>query len=203
MTVPYEESGRREQKGRTRRLLVEATRQLLASGVTPRVEDSAAEAGISRTTAYRYFPTQRELLLAAYPEIEQGTLLPAGAPDDPAERLDKVMTELTRFNLEHEAQLRAALRLSLEGGGHEKPFLRKGRAIGWIEEALSPLHTSGVDVKRLAITIRAATGIEALIWLVDIAGVPRSQVAQRMRWTARALLHYALEDHLRGKHKRT
>jgi AcrR family transcriptional regulator len=83
MAVPYEESGRREQKSRTRLALVDATRRLLERGVTPRVEDSAAEAGISRTTAYRYFPTQRDLLLAAYPQIEQRTLLPDDAPGDP------------------------------------------------------------------------------------------------------------------------
>ncbi len=193
MTVPYEESGRREQKSRTRKALVDATRRLLASGTTPKVEDSAVEAGISRTTAYRYFPTQRALLLAAYPEIEQRSLLPDSPPSDPEERLDLTIIGLTKFNLDHEPQLRAALRLSL-ADGHEKPLLRKGRAIGWIEEALAPLHTSSVDVKRLAIAIRAATGIEALIWLVDVARIPRAQVTDLMRWTARALLQAALAD---------
>lgn len=193
MTVAYEESGRREQKSRTRRALVDATRRLLASGATPKVEDSAAEAGISRTTAYRYFPTQRDLLLAAYPEIEQRSLLPHDAPADPAARLELTITELTRFNLDHEPELRAALRLSLVEG-HEKPLLRKGRAIGWIEEALAPLRDSGVDVGRLAIAIRAATGIEALIWLVDVARTPRQKVAELMTWTARALLEAALAE---------
>lgn len=193
MTVPYEESGRREQKSRTRRALVEATRRLLASGVTPKVEDSASEAGISRTTAYRYFPTQRDLLLAAYPEIERRSLLPDDAPDDAEERLDLVMKAFTRFTIEHEPQLRAALRLSLEDG-HEKPLLRKGRAIAWIEDALAPLRGSGVDVPRLAIAIRAATGVEALVWLTDVAGLSRPQAAEMMRRIARALLRDALSS---------
>lgn len=204
MTVPYEDSGRREQKSRTRRALVEATRRLLASGMTPQVEDSATEAGISRTTAYRYFPTQRDLLLAAYPEIEQKSLLPDDAPDDPEERLDLAIVALTRFNLEHEPQLRAALRLSL-GDNTEKPLLRKGRAIGWIEDALAPLRGSGVDVPRLAIAIRAATGIEALVWLLDVAGYSRRQATELLRWSARSMLRAALAEKngLRVKDRRS
>ena len=193
MAVPYEESGRREQKSRTRLALVDATRRLLERGVTPRVEDSAAEAGISRTTAYRYFPTQRDLLLAAYPQIEQRTLLPDDAPGDPETRLDMTVAALTKFNFEHEPQLRAALRLSLVDGA-DKPFLRRGRAITWIEDALLPLRGTGVDVSRLAIAIRAATGIEALIWLLDVAGLSRTRAAEMVRWSARALLRAAIAE---------
>ena len=79
MGVPYEATGRREQKGRTREALVAATRELMASGVTPTVEEAAATARISRTTAYRYFPNQRALLLAAHPQIQHRSLLPEDA----------------------------------------------------------------------------------------------------------------------------
>ena len=42
----------------------------------------------------------------------------------------------------------------------------------WIEEALSPLQPGMLasDVHRLAIAIRSGIGIEALVWLTDIAG---------------------------------
>ena len=40
--------------------------------------------GISRTTAYRYFKNQAELLAAAHPEIHLASLLPAKPPADPA-----------------------------------------------------------------------------------------------------------------------
>ena len=69
VTMPYESSGRTAQKSRTRLALVVATRELLAAGLTPKVEDAAERAGISRTTAYRYFPNQRSLLMAAHPTI--------------------------------------------------------------------------------------------------------------------------------------
>lgn len=197
MEVPYEASGRREQKARTRVALVEATRRLLADGVAPTVEEAAATAGISRTTAYRYFPSQRALLLAAHPEIDQVTLLPADAPDDdvPA-RLDLVLSELARINLDWEPELRTALRLALEPARAQpgSTVLRQGRAIGWLEDALSPLRRTrpDVDVHRLAVAIRAATGIESLIWLVDIARLPRAEAIELQHWSARALLAGAL-----------
>ena len=66
MSTPYEATGRTEQKRRTRDVLVAAARDLVASGITPTVEQAAAAAVISRPTAYRYFPNQRTLLAAAY-----------------------------------------------------------------------------------------------------------------------------------------
>ena len=41
-SIPYESTGRTDQKARTRKLLVAATRQLLAKGTTPTVEQAAA-----------------------------------------------------------------------------------------------------------------------------------------------------------------
>jgi AcrR family transcriptional regulator len=193
MGVPYELSGRREQKGRTREALVTATRRLLAEGTTPTVEDAAAAARISRTTAYRYFPNQRSLLLAAHPQIQHRSLLPTDAPSDVDSRLELVMREFTGITVEWEPQLRASLRLSLEPHA-EQPVLRQGRAIGWIEDALAPLRASHptLDVHRLAVAMRSATGIESLVWLTDIAGLNRDEAAEVMRWSARAMLHAAL-----------
>src|SRR6187200_2925964 len=80
MSIPYERTGRTNQKARTRASLLEATRALLAEGVTPTVEQAADRAAISRTTAYRYFATQRVLLTAVFPEIAERSLLNADAP---------------------------------------------------------------------------------------------------------------------------
>ena len=61
MAIPYESTGRTRQKARTRAAMVAATRELLAEGVAPTVEQAAERAAVSRTTAYRYFPNQRAL----------------------------------------------------------------------------------------------------------------------------------------------
>lgn len=195
MSVPYESGGRHQQKARTRQALISATRELLTQGAIPTVEQAAAAAGISRTTAYRYFPNQRTLLLAAHPETQQQSLLPEDAPSDPQARLDLVMEAFTRITVEWEPQLRTSLRLSLEPAPDaDQPVLRGGRAIGWIEHALAPLCETNpeIDVHRLAVAIRSASGIEALIWLTDVAGLSREEAVETMRWSARALLQAAL-----------
>jgi len=195
MAVPYEQGGRSGQKARTRAALVEATRRLVAGGAMPTVDDVAEAAGISRTTAFRYFPNQRALLLAAHPQTELSSLLADDAPDDPVARLDLVLDEfLLGITLGWEPQLRTSLRLSLEPGA-DLPPLRGGRAIGWIRDALAPLRRTHprLDLDRLAVAIRSATGIEALVWLTDVAGLPREDAAALMRWTAHAQLRSAIE----------
>ncbi len=198
MSTPYEQNGRVQQKLRTRDALIAAARDLVAEGVTPTVEAAAETASISRTTAYRYFPNQRTLLAAAHPETSAATLLPENPPDDAASRLDLVMDEFVRVVLETESQQRTMLRLSLEATPAERAELplRQGRAIKWIEDALAPLRPtmSDADVHRLALAIRSATGIEAFVWLVDVAGLSRDAAADLMRWSARAMLQSATAD---------
>jgi AcrR family transcriptional regulator len=196
MSISYERTGRTRQKARTRAAVVDAARELLARGENPNVEEAAAVAGVSRATAYRYFPNQRSLLLAAHPEIEAEALLGADAPADPQERLDRTIRELVRLTLETEPELRTMLRLSLEPGPKEELLLRQGRAIGWIEEALRPLgdRLTRSASRRVVLAIRSACGIEALVWLTDVAGLSREEAAGLMRWSALALLRAALEE---------
>jgi AcrR family transcriptional regulator len=198
MSIPYELNGRTGQKRRTRDALIAAARQLVAEGATPTVEAAAEAASISRATAYRYFPNQRALLVAAHPETAAESMLPDDAPDDVATRLDLVIDAFTRMIVDTEAQQRTMLRLSLEADPVEQSQLplRQGRAIKWIEEALAPLGTdmSEAEIHRLALAIRSATGIEALAWLTDVAGLSRRDATDLMRWSARALLQSALAE---------
>lgn len=164
--------------------------------MTPTVEETAEAASISRTTAYRYFPNQRALLVAAYPETQAQTLLPDGIGDDPRARLEAVVAAFTQTIVESEPQQRTMLRLSLDPDRSEPLLLRQGRAIRWIEEALAPCRAqmSEADLRRLVLAIRSATGIEALVWLTDIAGLSRSEAVDLMRWSAGALLDSALAE---------
>ena len=196
MSIAYELAGRTRQKQRTRLALVDAARSIVAAGSTPTVEDAAAAAGVSRTTAYRYFPNQRALVVAAHPEIDARSLLPAEVPDDVGARLDAVIDAFTRQIVDNELQQRTMLRLSLEpASGDGELLLRQGRAIGWIEEALEPLgpEVSEAELHRLVIAIRSAVGIEALVWLTDVAELSRDDARELMRWSAQAMLRAALE----------
>jgi AcrR family transcriptional regulator len=198
MSIPYELTGRTRQKQRTRGALLDAAREMVTQGQTPTVDEAAAKASVSRTTAYRYFPNQRALLVAAHPEIEARSLLPETAPSDVATRLDAVVTAFLDLIVDTEAQQRTMLRLSLDPdpSHHGELPLRKGRAIGWIGEALSPLRgvMSDRDLRRLIFAIRSAAGIEALVWLTDIAGLSRKEAVELMRWSTDALLRSALAE---------
>jgi AcrR family transcriptional regulator len=197
-SIPYELTGRTHQKSRTRNALIAAARGLLAEGLALTVEKAADRAAISRTTAFRYFPNQRALLIATYPKIAEQSLLGAAPSNDPIARLDAVTAEFTRQVLEYEPELRAQLHLSLEPGSRkpDRLPLRQGRGIAWIEEALRPLGKviPKRERRRLVLAIRATLGIEALVWLTDVAGVSRKEAVDIMRSSARTLLRSAIAD---------
>ena len=126
-STPYELTGRTQQKSRTRAAMLAATRELLAEGATVTVEMAAERAAISRTTAYRYFPNQRALLLASYPGLDAQSLLDADAPSDAPARLELVTEAIGRQLLEREPEMRAMLRLSLEPApAHRRPAAAHG-----------------------------------------------------------------------------
>jgi AcrR family transcriptional regulator len=177
--------------------MVAAAREFLTEGVTPTVEQAAQRAGVSRTTAYRYFANQRALLIASYPELAATSLLDGDAPADPVDRLDVVTENIARQILEHEPELRSMLRLSLEPDvTPERLPLRRGRALGWIEDALSPLRQRipEAELRRLALAIRATIGIEPLVWLTDVGGLSTEQACDVMRSSARAVLQAKLTE---------
>lgn len=189
MSTSWEERGRARQKQRTREALVAAARALVADGVVPTVDAVAERSGVSRTTAYRYFPNQPSLLAVAHPEVRAASLLTRPDEVDVAKRLDDVLSQFAKLIVETEPQQRAMLRLSLTPESGELP-LRQGRAIGWIAEAVEPLRgeLSGKELHRLVLAVRATVGIEALVWLVDVAGLSRPQAVRLMRRSAAALL---------------
>jgi AcrR family transcriptional regulator len=198
MSISYEGTGRTGQKARTRAALVAAARQLLAEGTTPTVEQAATAASIARATAYRYFPNQRALLTATFPEIAESSLLGESPPADAEARLDIVVDVIARQALEHEPELRNMLRLSLEPDPAKRgdlPF-RTGRRVVWVGDALAPLRgrLPEPQLQRLVHAIAAAVGIDALVWLTDIAGVSREEAVDVMRWSARALLRAAVTE---------
>jgi AcrR family transcriptional regulator len=195
-TVPYEQTGRVNQKARTREALVDATRELLAEGTQPTMEAAAARASMSRTTAYRYFPSTRALLVATYPHIEQESLLDADAPDEPLARLEAVVDNHMRRILTFEREQRTVLRLSLEPD-HSRALtlpMHRGMRIGWIEDALAPLRgrLEADQLRRLVLGIGATIGIEAFVWLTDIAKLSGEDAVAVMRSNAIALLCSAI-----------
>jgi AcrR family transcriptional regulator len=204
MTVPRQgkssETGRVNQKRRTRGAIVDAAKALLQQGVTPTVADAAEAALVSRTTAYRYFPTQESLLLelSMHLDVEDIEALVA-EPVDAEGALDRVLDVLDRFNRHvraEERQYRTALGvyqdLWLEAitRGDDAPVVREGRRGRWLETSLAPLadDVPPADLERLIRALSMVTGPEAMIVLYDVCHLAGEDALDVSRWAARVLL---------------
>ena len=91
------------------------------------------------------------------------------------------------------------LRLSLEPGpcaARRPARSATGRRIVWVADALAPLRDrlGEPELERLVHAIAATVGIDALVWLTDIAGLSREEACGVMRWSALGLLDAALRD---------
>jgi len=48
------------------------------------------------------------------------------------------------------------------------------------------------ELQRVVFAVRATSGIEALVWLTDIAGLTSAEAVALMRWTAQAIFERSL-----------
>jgi len=205
--APATPTGRERQKGRTRKALLAAAIDLLAAGQTPSITEVADAAEISRRTAYRYFPTQEQLLVEAAleglrPGIVHAVETPDnGQPDDVAARLDRTVLALQRGAVANEQLLRTMIRLtvsrqpSTDDGGVTEP--RRGyRRIEWIELALAPVRKElgKKRFERLVSALTVCLGIDALIVLRDLRGLSEAEAEAVSLWTARTLLRGSLAE---------
>ena len=189
------------QKRRTRAAIVDAARAILDRGETPTVSQVADEALMTRTTVYRYFPTQESLLLelsvsASVDEIEE---LLARPPDGSAPR-DRVIELVEAFNhyiAENETLSRTAQRHYLDtwlaaersGDGHDAQ-MREGRRLHWLSAILEPVGDEVPDAerKRLEAALCLTMGGETHVVLRDVCHLDADEAAAVARWAAEALL---------------
>src|SRR5690606_7597149 len=187
---------------RTRETLLKCAMRLVGSGRLPSVAEVAIGAGVSRATAYRYFPT-RGKLISAVVEESLGPVRQA-ASDDP-DGLARIRTlfdqTFPRFR-NFEPQLRAALQLALEhqalehaGLLEEEPF-RRGHRRRILAETAAPLERvlGARRFDRLLKAISLVYGIESYVVLKDIWGCGDAEIARVARWTADALVAAALRE---------
>ena len=203
----FESSGRVNQKRRTRAAIVASARSILDRGETPTVAQVADEAQMTRTTVYRYFPSQESLLVELsismdideeFAQLLDGPL--DGAP--PQERLAGVVDALNRYIADHEVLYRTAQRHYLDtwlaaeraGEGHDRQ-VREGRRLQWISAALAPLGDTLADPeqRRLEAALCLVMGGEAFTVLRDVCRLDPDEAIATANWAARALLAAALQ----------
>lgn len=202
-------SERPNQKRRTRKDLLQAAARLMKLGRSPSLEEIAAEALVSRATAYRYFASADAVMVEATLDMavpEAGELFRGGPAADPVARLERVDTMLHDMTLANETALRLMLVHSLqrgikgEGGGDGDLPARQNRRTPLIEAALAPARGqfTPAALKTLSRALALVIGTEAMVVTKDVLQLDDAEARKVKRWAIRALVEAARRPAVTG-----
>ena len=177
-------------KSRTRDAILTGARTLMARGEQITVAAAAAEQGISRATAYRYFSDPAVLAAEAglavevspYEDVVEGAMTPRT-------RTLAVSRYIFDLSIRHEAAFRQFLARNLDAWATNQTRERRGaRRVDMFNAALKGANVTGARKTRLVAALSTATGSEAMIGLYDIAKVDQKTAEKIVIETAEALL---------------
>src|SRR5918998_2053751 len=152
MDTPRQEKKERDfsnVRRRTRGAMIDAATRLVREGASPSVTEVADAAGVSRATAYRYFPTQESLLAEVIVPDLEAALAAEALPEDLESRFGAAFAPIWSSYIEHEAAYRTMLRRGLErppgesierGEAEEVGSIRAGRRVGGVRKAIDATH---------------------------------------------------------------
>lgn len=197
-----EESGRWQQRRRTRKDLLHAADTLMKQGKKPTLEEIADEADVSRATAYRHFANVDALVLEAGLDV----VVPTAADvfggmqsDDPAARLERVDTALHQMIADNEVQMRLMLANALQQRAKRETAdipVRQDRRTPLIEAALAPARArfKPADLEKLSAAMALVVGPEAMVVFRDVLRMDDAKAQKVRRWAIRALVDAATKD---------
>lgn len=194
------EAPRDPRRGRTFQLLMQHAARLISEERIPSVAEVALKAGVSRATAYRYFPSRSKMIGAVVAQVLAPVRDFRSEDGDAAVRVREVFGRTLPLLVKFEPHWRAALQLSLEhhaleraGRLEEEPF-RRGNRREILARALEPLRhqLTKQQYDRLILAISLIYGIEPFIVLKDIWGCSDAQVKATMNWVLEAIIAAAV-----------
>jgi AcrR family transcriptional regulator len=185
--------------------MIEAATQLVRDGTSPSVTEVADAAGVSRATAYRYFPTQESLLAEVIVPDLEAALAAQALPKDLESRFGAAFTTIWSSNILHEVAYRTILRRGLErppgesieqGETEEAGSIRAGRRVRWLRNALEPARKrmDEESFERLVAAMCLCVGIESVVVLRDVCGLKANEAEEVARWAAFTLLRASLGE---------
>ncbi|MEW1641076.1 TetR/AcrR family transcriptional regulator [Streptomyces sp. NPDC091219] len=198
MATAQTDTGRSNQKKRTRTAIVEAARGLIGSGGEVTMPEVARAALVSEATAYRYFPDLPSLIgeaLAGVWPDPIDALAPVADSRDPVERIAFACEFLLRGILARQGGVRAMMSATIVRP--DTANMRPGIRFGLIDHALSPLAatlgTTDPDaLTQLKRSLAVVMGADALFTLTDLLNLsPDEAVASAVR-TATTLTEAAV-----------
>jgi len=190
-------------RARMKKVMLDTAMELMERGLIPSVSEVAEAAGVSRATAYRYFPSQAAMIQEAVGEALGPILNWHSDTADVEERVAELIGFAYPRLETYETTLRAALQLAIaqwaqqQAGtlGEEPPIVR-GHRKQLLAEALAPLkgamRRSAFD--RLTQSLSLIFGTEALVVLKDIWGLDGNEARRTAVWAANALVRAAIAE---------
>ena len=199
----YDSFGRMNQKRRTRAALMTAAAEFVRRGETPSILQVADAALVSKSTAYRYFPSQEALLAEALLDVVnqaelEAVYAAARTPGPAAVRLDAVVQADHALVVKHEAAFRTAVRAMMAPRPDDPAEVprRPGNRLRYLAEALAPLddRLGPERLQRLVMALAMCVGMESIMVMLDICGLTPAAAEAVKRWAAAALLQAALDE---------
>ncbi len=209
MTASYESFGRTNQKTRTRAAIKAAAVELMKNGETPSMTQIAEAAIVSKSTAYRYFPSQEVLIAeimldAALGEDLEAVYTAAKTQGTPAARLAAVIQTDHTIVIKHENAFRKLLRVVLTSYADDIFEIprRPGNRLRYLAEALAPLkgQFDGEQFERLVMALSLCVGVESIVVMKDVCGLKPEEAERTKLWAANALLQAMLQESGFAKH---
>jgi len=189
-------------RDRTYRRLLAAAIALVGRGRVPSVAEVALKAGVSRATAYRYFPSRSQLISTVVAESLGPVRRYRPQAADGSQRIRELFSKTFPRFKEFEPHMRAALQLSLEHESLERAGLldekayRRGFRRRLLRRAAAPLkeQLGNKRFNRLLKALSVVYGIEPYVVLKDIWETGDREIEAITTWMVDALLDAALRD---------
>lgn len=199
----YADTGRTNQKQRTRQALIAKATELMRQGSIPTVAEVAEAALVSKSTAYRYFPSQELLLVEVrLNEVVKDDIAALYAaserPGTPQQRLDAIIRSEFAMNLRHEDVIRRAVAASMvrDAPDSAERVRRPGNRLRYMAQALDAVRNDlgEAHFERLLQALAMCMGMESMTVLKDICGLTNDEAEAVKLWATRALLDASLRE---------
>ncbi|MFN0183148.1 MAG: TetR/AcrR family transcriptional regulator, partial [Aquabacterium sp.] len=183
-------------------LLSTAVALIREQGRMPSVAAVATRAKVSRATAYRYFGSRSALGTAVIDASLESVRGFSSSDPDARGRVRELFRRSLPLFRESEAELRAALQMSLEHWGLERAGLleeepyRRGHRVRLLDHALAPMDAELPPATRLRLhrALSVLFGIESFVVLTDIWQLSDRELERVCMWMVEALLEAALRE---------
>ena len=192
-------------RARTQSKLIDTAMGMLEQGWFPSITELATAAGVSRATAYRYFPTQGELVSSIVDESLGPIQRWSPKEDTVGERISALLEFAYPQMEKHEGALRAALQVSLQQWAdlraqrldkENKALFVRGDRKRLVELAAEPLNgkISNDELARMKHAFSLIYGSEVFLVFKDIWNLDSEQIQNIVQWMGKAIVRQVEED---------